>query len=129
MKPVEIYSLPGAFSEEEKAVIFAKCARSPETFTEISETVTKEGAEQFHEKFVIGYGHSSVGEMAIPDFAFEGVSILASKMLESLPRGAYQEKSTRAQSFLFKDDSGKYTAYFILPELEGENRRFYIESM
>ena len=88
MKPVRIYSLPGDFSEEEKAVIFAKCARSPESFTEIAKTVTKEGAEQFHEKFVVNYGHASVGEMAIPDFAFEGVSILASKILESMPRGA-----------------------------------------
>jgi len=129
MHPVNIYSLDRNFSEEEIATIFAKCARSPEPFNEIAKKVTVEGAAQFHEKYVINYGHASVAEMAVPNICFEGVSILASKILESMPRGAYQEKSTRAQNFLFKDEDGRYTAYYIPPYLEGKARDHYIASM
>jgi len=129
MKPVRVYTLPKSLPEEDLATIFAKCARSPESFDEISKTVTAEGAAQFHEKYVLGYGHASVAEMAIPNFAFEGVSILASKILESMPRGAYQEKSTRAQNFLFKDDDGSYTAFFVPADLPPEDVAVYKTSM
>jgi len=129
MKPVRIYSLPRTLSEEEIATIMAKCARSPEPFDEIAKTVTTEGAAQFHEKYVVNYGHASVAEIAVPNFCFEGVSILASKILESMPRGAYQEKSTRAQNFLFKDEAGRYTAYFIPRDhLSEEALTLYVKS-
>lgn len=129
MKPVRVYTLPKSLPEEDLATIFAKCTRSPEPFDEIAQTVTAEGAAQFHEKYVLGYGHASVAEMAIPNFAFEGVSILASKILESMPRGAYQEKSTRAQNFLFKDDDGGYTAFYVPTDLPPEDVAAYKISM
>src|SRR5690242_17551972 len=39
----------------------------------------REKARAFHEKWVVGYGHSSVAEHAVVHIAVEDVSILASK--------------------------------------------------
>lgn len=108
-------------TEEQIAVAMAKCSRSPKPFNEIAQEITEEAASKFHEKYVISYGHSSVAEIAVPNFVFEGVSIFASKILESLPRGAYQEKSTRYQDFTEHADLRSeylFDNYFIPPELD-----------
>lgn len=52
-------------------------------------------ARVFHEKWVVGYGHSSVAEHAVVHLALENVSIVASKVIEDLRLGAFTEKSTR----------------------------------
>jgi len=52
-------------------------------------------ARAFHEKWVVGYGHSSVAEHAVVHLAVEDVSIVASKVIEDLRLGSYTEKSTR----------------------------------
>jgi thymidylate synthase ThyX len=56
-------------------------------------------ARAFHEKWVVGYGHSSVAEHAVVHLAVEGASILAAKALEECRLGAYTEKSTRYVRF------------------------------
>ena len=56
-------------------------------------------AIQFMEKWVLGYGHSSVAEGAIVGAGFEGVSILASKVIEDNRLASYIEKSTRYVKF------------------------------
>ncbi|MGH7378238.1 MAG: FAD-dependent thymidylate synthase, partial [Candidatus Methylomirabilales bacterium] len=55
----------------------------------------REKARQFHEKWVVGYGHASVAEHAVAHLALEDVSILASKVVEDMRLAAYTEKSTR----------------------------------
>src|SRR5687767_11547791 len=119
MKPARIYSLPRTLSEEEVAVVMAKTSRSPLPFDEIAQEITKEKASEFHQKYVVSYGHASVAECAVPNFVLENVSILASKILESLPRPAYQEKSTRYQDFTSRATSGGvvYDSYLIPEEL------------
>lgn len=52
-------------------------------------------AARFHEKWVVGYGHSSVAEHAVAHVAIENVSILASKAVEDGRLASYTEKSTR----------------------------------
>lgn len=84
-------------SEEVRAVAAAKCSRSPEPFDTILAGLTDTKAADFNEKWVLGYGHASVAEMAVPQYAIENVSILATKLIESLRRPSYQEKSTRYQ--------------------------------
>jgi len=59
----------------------------------------KEKARQFHEKWIIGYGHSSVAEHAVTSIAIEDVSILATKVIEDNRLASYTEKSTRYQIF------------------------------
>jgi len=70
--------------------------------------LASEKAAKFHEKWVVGYGHASVAEHAVLHYGIEGISILATKVLEDARLAAYTEKSTRYQFF------GKDTFY--LPE-------------
>lgn len=91
-----IYNLP----EEVIAVIFAYVSRSSTSFREnlaklladddiavdnvaggITNTYSEKAA-QFHEKWVVGYGHSSVAEHAIAHIGIEKISRLASAELE-----------------------------------------------
>jgi thymidylate synthase ThyX len=72
----------------------------------------REKARQFHEKWVVGYGHASVAEHAIAHLAIENVSIVASKVIEDMRLASYTEKSTRYVAF----DS---ECYYPLPELQG----------
>ena len=59
----QIYLLdPQKLNPETIAVTFAKTSRSPESFREIAAELTGEKTTEFHEKWVVGYGHSSVAE-------------------------------------------------------------------
>jgi thymidylate synthase ThyX len=96
--PREIYLLsPKQLSPETIAVAFAKTSRSPESFREIAAGLTDEKSAQFHEKWVVGYGHASVAEHAVLHIAVENVSRLAIECLESNRLASYTEKSTRYQ--------------------------------
>ena len=55
----------------------------------------KQKAKEFHEKWVVGYGHASVAEHAMAHLAVEDVSIIASKVVEDMRLASYTEKSTR----------------------------------
>ncbi len=52
-------------------------------------------AREFHEKWVVGYGHASVAEHAVAHLALEDVSIVASKVIEDARLASFTEKSTR----------------------------------
>lgn len=93
-----VYSLDH-LKPEVVAVAFAKCSRSPESFAAIAAELTDETSANFHEKWVVGYGHSSVAEHANLHLAIENVSILATKVLEDNRLASYTEKSTRYQIF------------------------------
>lgn len=94
----QIYLLsPKALSPETIAVAFAKTSRSPESFREIAAELSDEKSAQFHEKWVVGYGHASVAEHAVLHIAVENVSRLAIECLESNRLASYTEKSTRYQ--------------------------------
>jgi thymidylate synthase ThyX len=72
----------------------------------------RDKARQFHEKWVVGYGHASVAEHAVIHLAIEDVSIIASKVIEDMRLASFTEKSTRYVEF-------DATHYYQLPELEG----------
>ncbi len=113
----QIYLLsPKRLSPETIAVAFAKTSRSPESFREIAEGLTDEKSAQFHEKWVVGYGHASVAEHAILHIAIENVSRVAMEAIESNRLASYTEKSTRYQKW-GPDD------FAIPPELEGHSLR------
>ena len=93
-----IYPLsPRDLSEEQIAVTFAMTSRRPEPFDEIARQVTAASAADFHERWVVGYGHSSVAEHAILHLAVENVSRLAGDALEDNRLASYTEKSSRYQ--------------------------------
>src|ERR1041384_5675137 len=109
----EIYLLsPRSLSPETIAVAFAKTSRSPESFRAIAAELSDEKSAQFHEKWVVGYGHASVAEHAVLHIAFENVSRLAIESIEGNRLASYTEKSTRYQKWGLND-------FAIPPELEG----------
>jgi thymidylate synthase ThyX len=83
--------------------------------------LARQKAKEFHEKWVVGYGHASVAEHAVAHVAIEEVSIVASKVVEDARLAAYTEKSTRYVPFP--------RAYYSAPELEGEAGRTYQASV
>jgi len=100
MKARDIYLLnPKELSPEVIAVAFARTSRSPESFREIAADLTDEKSAEFHEKWVVGYGHASVAEHAVLHLAIENVSRLAVESIESNRLASYTEKSTRYQIF------------------------------
>jgi thymidylate synthase ThyX len=106
-----IYLLnPKELSPETIAVTFAKTSRSPQSFQEIAAELTDESSAQFHEKWVVGYGHASVAEHAVLHVAVENISRLAVETIESNRLASYTEKSTRYQTW-------RADAFALPPEL------------
>lgn len=100
MPEPDIYLLsPRVLSPETIAVAFAKTSRAPESFREIAAELSDEKSAQFHEKWVVGYGHASVAEHAVLHIAFENVSRVAIETIESSRLASYTEKSTRYQKW------------------------------
>ena len=86
-------------TEEQIAVAFAMTSRRPEAFDEIAEQVSQDKAADFHERWVLGYGHSSVAEHAVLHLAIENISRVACDTLEDNRLASYTEKSSRYQVF------------------------------
>ncbi len=119
-----VYPLdPKEVSEEELAVVFAMTSRRPEPFDEIKDMVTAEKASDFHERWVLGYGHASVAEHAIVHLAVENVSRLACDTLEDNRLASYTEKSSRYQVL-------ERNAFYTPPELDAapDLRAAYVEA-
>lgn len=96
----QIYLLdPKTLDPETIAVTFAKTSRSPLSFHEIAKELTAEKSAEFHEKWVVGYGHASVAEHAVLHVAIENVSRVAVETIESNRLASYTEKSTRYQTW------------------------------
>jgi thymidylate synthase ThyX len=109
----QVYLLdPQKLPPETIAVTFAKTSRSPESFREIAAELTDTSSAEFNEKWVVGYGHSSVAEHAVLHIALENISRLAVETLESNRLASYTEKSTRYQTW--SDD-----AFYTPQELQG----------
>ena len=96
--PRRVYPLDNRdLSEEQIAVAFAMTSRRPEPFDEIAREVSEEKAADFHERWVLGYGHASVAEHAVIHMAVENISRLACDALEDNRLASYTEKSSRYQ--------------------------------
>ena len=113
----------GNLSEEEMAVVFAMTSRRPEPFDEIARQVTAQKASDFHERWVLGYGHASVAEHAVLHMAVEDISRLACDNLEDNRLASYTEKSSRYQVL-------PRHAYHLPEELppQSEARRIYAQT-
>jgi thymidylate synthase ThyX len=99
-------------SPEIIAVAFAKTSRSPEPFDQTAAELSESKSARFHEKWVVGYGHSSVAEHAVLHIAAENVSRLAIECIESNRLASFTEKSTRYQKW-------SSSAFVVPPEVAG----------
>ena len=95
--PLRVYTLDD-LPAEVVAVAFAKTSRVPDSFDEIARELSETDSSRFHEKWVIGYGHSSVAEHAVLSIAIENISILGAKVVEENRLSSFTEKSTRYQA-------------------------------
>ncbi len=84
---------------EQLAVAVAKCSRSTTPFDQNVDDVSLEKAAEFHEKWVVGYGHASVAEHAVASVAFQNVPQVIVKILEDARLASFTEKSSRYQVF------------------------------
>ncbi|MBU2566195.1 FAD-dependent thymidylate synthase [Patescibacteria group bacterium] len=84
---------------EQMAVAIAKCSRSDTPFDQNIDDVSIEKAADFHEKWVVGYGHASVAEHSIASVAFQNIPLTIVKILEDSRLASFTEKSTRYQVF------------------------------
>jgi len=113
----DIYILSSKdLSPETIAVAFAKTSRFPDSFRDIAAELTDEKSAQFHEKWVVGYGHASVAEHAVLHLAIENASRIAMEAIESNRLASYTEKSTRYQKW---DEDSFHTPL----ELDGHQLR------
>jgi thymidylate synthase ThyX len=103
---------PKTYAPETIAVAFARTSRSPEPFDQIAAELNETRSAEFHEKWVVGYGHSSVAEHAVLHIALENISRLAVECVESNRLASYTEKSTRYQKW-------SSAAYATPPEIAG----------
>jgi len=120
----QVYLLdPQDYPPETIAVAFAKTSRSPESFLKIAAELNEEKSAEFHEKWVVGYGHASVAEHAVLHIAVENVSRLAVESLESNRLASYTEKSTRYQKWGPED-------FYVPRELDGQDelRGLYVDT-
>lgn len=93
-----VYPLdPQNLTEEQIAVAFAMTSRNPQPFDEIAQLVSEEKAADFHERWVLNYGHASVAEHGIIHMALENISRLACDAVEDNRLASYTEKSSRYQ--------------------------------
>ena len=122
-QPRRIYLLDSKkLSPETIAVAFAKTSRSPKSFDEIADDLSDSRSADFHEKWVVGYGHSSVAEHAVLHIAVENLSRLAVECLESNRLASYTEKSSRYQIW----DKNQF---YIPDEISGRDmERSYIDT-
>ena len=84
---------------EQMAVAIAKCSRSTTPFDQNIDDVSLEKAAEFHEKWVVGYGHASVAEHAVASVALQNVPQVIVKILEDARLASFTEKSSRYQVF------------------------------
>lgn len=110
-----------------EAMLQALHSRSTGGIIEHLKMLEEKGAENFMEKFYVGYGHKSIGDCGSATIFVEGVSMLAAKAIQDWRLYSGQEASTRYVDFSqqkFIDPTNTKEGEEIL---EGW-RKFYLEA-
>jgi thymidylate synthase ThyX len=112
---------------EAEAMLQALHSRSTGGLRSHLEILAEKGADNFMEKFYIGYGHHSIGDCGDTTIFIEGVSMPAVKAVQDNPLYRGQESSTRylnfsQQPFIDPTQTEKGNA------LLERQRKFYIDA-
>ncbi len=84
---------------EAEAMLQALHSRSTGGLRHHLEVLEKTGAEDFMDRFYVGYGHKSIGDCGTTTVFIEGVSMLVAKAVQDNPLYSGQEASTRYVDF------------------------------
>ncbi len=112
---------------EAEAMLQALHSRSTGGLRSHLKILAEKGADNFMEKFYIGYGHHSIGDCGDTTIFIEGVSMLAVKAVQDNPLFRGQESSTRYLDFSqqpFIDPTQTSEGEALLER----QRQFYIEA-
>lgn len=112
---------------EAEAMLQALHSRSTGGLRNHLEILAEKGADNFMEKFYVGYGHHSIGDCGDTTIFIEGVSMLAVKAVQDNPLFRGQESSTRYLDFShqpFIDPTGTDAGNSLLER----QRQFYIDA-
>lgn len=89
-----------AIQPEALATIQALYSRNPAPMdSALKIAKAANSGKEFIERWYVGYGHPSIGELAMVVFAIENVSMLAAKIIQQDPMYRGQEASTRYLDF------------------------------
>lgn len=110
-----------------EAMLQALHSRSTGGIKSHLKTLEEKGAENFMERFYVGYGHKSIGDCGSATVFVEGISMLAAKAIQDWRLYSGQEASTRYVDFSeqkFLNPAGTKEGEEIL-----ENwRKFYLDA-
>lgn len=110
-----------------EAMLQALHSRSTGGINQHLKVLAEKGAENFMERFYVGYGHKSIGDCGSTTVFVEGISMLAAKAIQDWRLYSGQEASTRyvdfsAQKFInpLKTKEGE--------EIQESWREFYLKA-
>ena len=66
---------------EQLSATFAMASRRPDPFDRTAQAVSATRAQDFHQRWYIGYGHASIAKHAVIHLAVENISRLAADIL------------------------------------------------
>jgi thymidylate synthase ThyX len=96
---VIVLNTGAVINAESEAMVQALHSRDPRGLRNHLETLAEQGAEDFMNKYYVGYNHKSIGDCGSTTIFIEGVSMLAAKAVQDNMLYAGQETSTRYVDF------------------------------
>lgn len=125
----QVYAFYSSLDTEKVAAAMARLSRNPNDLRTIlaSEFITNEdGSDSLLRRVVTDFGDDSVMQLDNLQLVFEGVSNLASKVIERGRLAAYLEQSTRYLRFDRRDEYGKYR--YVTPDgLDDKTSELYVQ--
>jgi thymidylate synthase ThyX len=122
---VLVLNVEAKIDGQAEAMLQALHSRSTGGIMNHLQMLEEKGAENFMEKFYVGYGHKSIGDCGSATVFVEGVSMLAAKAIQDWRLYSGQESSTRYVDFskqVFSDPSQSEAGKEILEDW----RKFYL---
>lgn len=124
---VMVLNTGAVITPEAEAMLQALHSRSLGGIREHLKTLAAKGPEKFMKKFLVGYGHKSIGDCGTTTIFVEGVSMLVAKAIQDWLLYSGQEASTRYIDFAdqpFIDPIGSADSHRVLETW----REFYLAS-
>lgn len=124
---VMVLNTEAKIDAQAEAMLQALHSRSTGGIKSHLDVLEEKGADNFMEKFYVGYGHKSIGDCGSTTVFVEGISMLAAKAIQDWRLYSGQEASTRYVDFSeqkFLDPTNSKEGEDIL---EGW-RKFYLEA-